>query len=151
MLLLGSISSSTAPTIEATAGKAAAPRAVSGPLRLRSPLLAPPDEVEAEWDRAVYDRANSKCLWSINGRLTQQAHADITILSAADTFGLEPDDYAASQLTPSASQLKSESLQTQTKQFDILLTRAALRFISHVHYGRIDPRAAGFELESIAQ
>lgn len=30
-----------------------------------------------------------------------------------------------------------------------MLTRAALRFISQVHYGRINPRAAGFELAQL--
>lgn len=143
-LLLGSISSSHASTNEHTADQAAVPRTVSGFPRLRSLLLAPPDEAEAKVVRAVYERTNSTLLWSLKGEPTQQARAVIGILSMAATFGLEPDDYAADLLARSVLQPKRAP--SQMSEFDILLTRAVLRFISHVHYGRIDPRAAGFEL-----
>ena len=145
-LLLGSIRTSDAATIEPAAGKLASTRTGSEQLRHWSPLLSALEGDEAALVRAVYDRANSTFLWSSQGQPTQQARAVIGILTAADTFGLEPNDYAADLLTTNAFQLNSESSQTQTSQFDILLTRAALRFISNVHYGRIDPRAAGFEL-----
>jgi murein L,D-transpeptidase YcbB/YkuD len=144
-LLLGSIRTSDA-TIVATTDKTAFPPAGSGQLRHWSPLLGALEGDEAGLVRAIYDRGNSTFLWSSQGRPTQQARAVIGILVAADTFGLEPDDYAANLLTTNASQLNSESSQTQRSQFDILLTRATLRFISNVHYGRIDPRAGGFEL-----
>ncbi len=146
VLLLGSTSTAHAATLGAASEKAAPPSTDSGQLRLKSRLLAPPEEVEAELIRAVYDRANSTFLWSSKGQPTQQARAVIGFLSAADTFGLAPEDYAANLLATNASQLNNHSSPTQTRQFDLLLTRAAMRFISHVHYGRIDPRAAGFEL-----
>jgi L,D-transpeptidase YcbB len=146
MFLLGGIRSSDAVTTGATSVKAAFNPAVAGQLQHPSPLLSALAGDEAGLVRAVYARTKSTFLWSSQGQPSQQARALIRLLAAADTFGLEPDDYAASLLTASASQLNSESSQTLTSQFDILLTRAALRFISNVHYGRINPRAAGFEL-----
>jgi murein L,D-transpeptidase YcbB/YkuD len=146
LVLLGSTRISDAATIGAASDKGPFTGAVSGQLRHPSPLLSALEGDEAGMVRAVYDRANSTFLWSSQGRPTQQASAVIGILAAADTFGLEPEDYAAGLLSATVSQLNSASSQTQTSQFDILLTRAALRFISNVHYGRIDPRSAGFEL-----
>lgn len=143
VLLLGGVSTFGA-AIRATSDKSASLRAAQ--LRHFSPLLGALEGDEAELVRAAYARGNSTFLWSAHGQPTQQARTIIGILAAADTFGLEPAEYAADLLTTNASQLNSQSSQTQTSQFDILLTRATLRFISHVHYGRIDPRAAGFEL-----
>lgn len=146
VLLLGSTGTSNAASLGATLTNAAGPGSVSGQLQFRSPLPAPPEEEETESVRAVYERANSNYLWSSHGKPTQEARAVMQLLAAADTFGLQPDDYAAGLLAADVSQLNSSSSQTQLRQFDVLLTRASLRFISHVHYGRIDPRAAGFEL-----
>ncbi len=146
MLGLGSMSSYGARTGAATKDTAPLLRAASGPLRVRSPLPAPLEGAEAELLRDVYAQANSTFLWSLKGQPTPQARAVIGILSAADTFGLQPDDYAAGVLNASASLSNGMPSQTQSSQFDLLLTRAALRFISDVHYGRIDPRETGFEL-----
>ncbi len=102
------------------------------------------------WRRTWFEPSSIKHIQHFSGASrvipTQQARAIIGILSVADTFGLAPDDYAADLLAAAASKLSGESSRTQTSQFDLQLTRAALRFISDVHYGRIDPRAAGFEL-----
>ncbi len=141
-----SMSSFGAGTRAATKDQHSLLGAVLGPLRVRSPLLAPAEGTEAAFLRDVYARANSTSLWSLKGQPTPQARAVIGILSAADTFGLQPDDYAAGLLAAWISPPNGMPSPTQSAQFDLLLTRAALRFISNVHYGRIDPRATGFEL-----
>jgi L,D-transpeptidase YcbB len=146
LLLLSSIGTSEAKTIRAASENGELLHTVSGQLPHPNSLLSALEGDEAALVRAVYDRTNSTFLWSSHGQPTRQARALIQALAAADAFGLQPDDYAAGLLIVSASQLNSESSQTRTSQFDLLLTRAALRFISHVHYGRVDPRAAGFEL-----
>lgn len=96
--------------------------------------------------RSVYDRVGSTLLWSTDGQVSEQARELVKLLRTADTFGLEPSDYAADRLTDTAGQLGSTSSATDSARFDVLLTRAAVRLISYLHYGRIDPRAAGFEL-----
>jgi murein L,D-transpeptidase YcbB/YkuD len=109
-----------------------------------SPSIAVRGEVALV--RSVYDRVGATLLWSTHGQISEQARDLVKILHAADAFGLAPSDYAADRLTATAGQLGSTSSDTDSAQFDVLLTRAAVRLISHLHYGRIDPRAAGFEL-----
>jgi L,D-transpeptidase YcbB len=109
-----------------------------------SPSIAVRGEVALV--RSVYDRVGATLLWSTHGQISEEARELVKILHAADTFGLAPSDYAADRLTATAGQLGSTSSETDSAQFDVLLTRAAVRLISHLHYGRIDPRAAGFEL-----
>ena len=45
-----------------------------------------------------------------------------------------------------AARLNSGSTVLEYTRFDQLLTQAAVRFISRVPYGRVNPRAAGFEI-----
>ena len=101
---------------------------------------------EATLVRSIYGRMNSTLLWITHGELSQQASALVTILRTADELGLEPSAYGADLLTATATQLGSQSSEEDYARFDILLTQAAVRLISHLHYGRVDPPAAGFEL-----
>ena len=88
-----------------------------------------------------------------------QALALVRVLRDAGAYGLEPQDYAASELTASLAALatsggddsrpRAVALSDEAErwaQFDVQLSAAALRLICDLHYGRIDPRAAGFEL-----
>jgi L,D-transpeptidase YcbB len=109
-----------------------------------SPGIAVPGEVALV--RSVYDRVGMTLLWSTHRQLSEQARELVKILHAADTFGLAPSDYAADVLIATAGQLGSTPSEADSARFDVLLTRAAVRLISQLHYGRIDPRAAGFEL-----
>lgn len=95
--------------------------------------------------QSIYARAGSTLLWTRHGQLSEQARALINILNAVESLGLRPDDYAAVIITATAGQLNNQSSTAEYTRFDHLLTRAAVRFISHVHYGRVNPRAAGFE------
>lgn len=146
LLLLGGIQTLGAAPVGTSIGQPTSPLRESGQARRWSPLLSALEGDEAELVRTTYDRMNSTFLWSSKRQPTPQARAFIEILSTADLFGLEPSDYAANLLTADAAQLNSTSSDIEASQFDILLTRAALRFISNVHYGRIDPHATGFEL-----
>ena len=147
-LLTGSIRTSDGASIGAIPAIPVFPGPMHGQVRHWSPLLSALEGDEAALVRAVYEHAKSTFLWSSQGQPTQQSRAVIKILGEADTFGLDPEDYAAGLLVSTASQLNAASSQTQRSQFDILLTRAALHFISDIHYGRIDPHATGFELAS---
>jgi murein L,D-transpeptidase YcbB/YkuD len=92
--------------------------------------------------RAVYASSGS-LLWSTQGGLSEQARALMKMVHEAGTFGLIPDDYGDGQLVKS---LDSAAESSDPAQFDVWLTLCAARFISHLHYGRIDPHRAGFEL-----
>jgi murein L,D-transpeptidase YcbB/YkuD len=102
---------------------------------------------EDEQLRSLYARSTSLLLWSEQGRLSRQAGELVDLLRSADTYGLMPSDYDADLIAAERSRLASSSSADDWTRFDLMLSRAALRLITHLHYGRVDPRAAGFELQ----
>ena len=71
-------------------------------------------------------------------------------LRTADTYGLRPQDYAEGwnsqpSLIPTTDGEARSRFETQ---FDLALSVAAVQFLTHLHFGRVDPYAAGFNLES---
>lgn len=92
--------------------------------------------------QALYARAGAQPLWVARGRATPQATALLGILATASSFGLQTSDYGIEALMTAHN-----ALQDTEPGFDALLSRAAIRLVTHLHYGRIDPRTAGFELQ----
>jgi L,D-transpeptidase YcbB len=84
--------------------------------------------------RSVYAQRANAPLWSHDGRASAQAQAVVRELQRADTYGLERADYAVADAGRSG-------------RFDVQLSAAALRFLSDLHYGRVKPSAAGFNLQ----
>jgi murein L,D-transpeptidase YcbB/YkuD len=144
VLLLNAALPSNAATVRGNNPPPAAFAAALQELDTKPPWTA--GTVEATLVRSFYSRVNSTLLWSTRGQLSEQARKLVIIMNGANAFGLEPSDYGADLLTETAALLGSESSEEESTRFDVLLTRAAVRLISHLHYGRIDPRAAGFEL-----
>lgn len=114
--------------------------ALSGRAHARLPSLAAAHEDAML--QTLYARAGTRPLWIEHGRPTPQATELLRILATADTFGLRTSDYGVEVLATA----RNASQGTAT-QFDALLSRAAIRLVTHLHYGRIDPRTAGFELQ----
>ena len=92
--------------------------------------------------RAVYG-SQSVPLWVRGGQPTPAALALLRTLQQADAYGLEPRDYDADGL---AMLTLSPGDTQRWATFDVNLSAAALKLIADLHYGRIDPRAAGFDL-----
>jgi murein L,D-transpeptidase YcbB/YkuD len=121
-------------------------------------LPAAVDEIEAEplpgssveHERAMleslYAAPDALLLWSEHERLSRQARELLEILKSSEAYGLRPSDYGVDRLLASATELSNDSPAVDWAQFDVRLSRAAIRLITHLHFGRIDPRAAGFEL-----
>jgi L,D-transpeptidase YcbB len=107
------------------------------------PGVAAPEE--AVLVQSIYARTGATLLWSSGGQVTAQALALANVLNTVATFGLRPGDYAADLITAVAARLNKQSGAAEFARFDQLLTLAAVRFIGQVHYGRVNPRAAGFE------
>jgi murein L,D-transpeptidase YcbB/YkuD len=113
--------------------------------------------------REVY-AARDRLLWVVDGRPTQAALALVQTLQQARAYGLEPQDYDADGLAALAAGMtgasrafaigSGEGTEAGTETidaqrwvtFDIDLSAAALKLLCDLHYGRIDPRAAGFDL-----
>jgi len=115
--------------------------------------------------RGVYASAEGP-LWLAHGRPTRQALALLSILEGAQGYGLQPTDYDAAPLSAHATAISGNSPSglgrapyrasatapcgaddgTDEAQFDLDLSAAAIALVSDLHYGRIDPRAVGFDL-----
>lgn len=113
----------------------------------RSALSGPIVAHETDTLRSLYARQGMQLLWSEHGRLSRQGAEFTGILRSADTYGLQPSDYDADLLASTADRLAATDPAEQWVRFDVLLSRAAIRLITHLHFGRVDPRAAGFELK----
>jgi L,D-transpeptidase YcbB len=86
--------------------------------------------------------AQPALLWSSGGHPTSQARALGNELTRAAVYGLEPENYAP----PAPPAAGADA--AQWASFDRQLSMAALRFLSDLHYGRVDPATAGFHLEA---
>lgn len=113
--------------------------------------------------RAVYGSRDA-LLWVADGHPTPSALSLLQTLQRADAYGLVPQDYDAEGLSalaatalgnggavatggPPLAPTSSESGDLQRwAPFDLNLSAAALKLLCDLHYGRIDPRAAGFDL-----
>ena len=86
-------------------------------------------------------------LWSAGGRPTVQALRLSEIVRTSDTLGLDPEDYGSSLIAAAQQSLAGgAATPASLDSFDELLSRAAVRLVTHLHYGRVEPAAAGFEL-----
>ena len=85
--------------------------------------------------------------WTSNSVPTPQARALIQALHRADEKGLEPEDYDAPRWTERLARFASASPVSpeELARFDLGLTVSALRYVAHVHHGRLDP--ANFQSE----
>ena len=97
---------------------------------------------------AVYGGREFTPLWTHEGKPTPPSVALVQELRAADAYGLRPSDYAGDALASLLSKpIGDGSAETERwAGFDVELSAAVLRFLTHLHSGRVDPRAAGFEL-----
>src|ERR1700751_2265916 len=97
---------------------------------------------------AVYAQRANAPLWSRDGQATNQARALVHELQRADTYGLERSDYAAEALAQLMQKPAGPEAADAARwgRFDVQLSGAALRFTSDLHYGRVAPKAAGFNL-----
>jgi murein L,D-transpeptidase YcbB/YkuD len=69
-------------------------------------------------------------------------------LQNAESYGLETQDYGGTEIAQLLNVQASPALGDDARwaQFDVMLSAAALRLVSDLHYGRVTPEAAGFKL-----
>lgn len=96
----------------------------------------------------LYARRQNRPLWSRAGAVTPQARALVGALRGCATYGLRPEDYRAEPLAHELDALLATPSPTaaQWMAFDAGLSEAALRLLHDLHFGRIEPRAAGFDM-----
>ncbi len=92
-------------------------------------------------------RSQSALLWSRAGSVTPQARALVALLQSAADYGLNPQNYEAPELSAEVAALPAhEAAPADCRRLDLALTEAALTLVRHLHFGRVDPRAAGFDM-----
>jgi murein L,D-transpeptidase YcbB/YkuD len=84
---------------------------------------------------------------------TAQAQQVIAILLQAEQKGLSADDYDGPRWAGRLAKLKPATLQpseVDATQFDVALTVCAMRYISDLHIGKVNPKhfAFGFDIEA---
>jgi murein L,D-transpeptidase YcbB/YkuD len=91
---------------------------------------------------------NADPLWLSQGHPTAQARAVIMSLGQADDQGLHASDYDAELLAKWLDSPELQAGKTDTEaRFDVALSIAAARYVTHLHQGRVNPKSVGFALE----
>jgi len=118
---------------------------LAGPLPVAAAAAGARPAVEA-----IYARHGNELLWSRGGSATAQARALILLLQSASDYGLSAGDYGGAQLATELAALSAQRPATPAawSGFDRELTSSALTLVRHLHFGRVDPHAAGFDMPS---
>src|SRR5208283_5518756 len=147
-----------APSPAATATAAeVAPAAVPGPGDLNA-LIAAGSLPDLRWPnftdyradvKKFYDAGGDSLAWIQNGKASPQAVSMILLFQQAATKGLNPEDYDASRwdarlakLQPTAPKPSDSDL----AHIDLAMTVSAMRYISDLHIGRVNPQHFKFGL-----
>jgi murein L,D-transpeptidase YcbB/YkuD len=96
-----------------------------------------------------YQEAGWSPGWVAEGQPTPQAQAMITQFKQATQKGLNPEDYDASRWDGRVAKLKpatSAPADSDLAHFDLAMTVCAMRFISDLHIGRVNPQHFKFDL-----
>jgi len=108
----------------------------------------PGSEAERGHLPALYPSSPPAPLWlDTAGRPGPSAREALSILSSAGAEGLEPGDYQAEDLEHLARAMGSGSTQAEEgARFDVGLSLSMMRYLRHLHRGRVDPKTIGFQV-----
>jgi len=97
----------------------------------------------------LYDNRAGSLLWAPTGAASPQALRLLQALQDVAAEGLSAADYDADLLARRLAQLQSDggAAAASWVDWDIALSAAALKFVRHLHYGRVEPLSAGFDLD----
>ena len=157
-LLLLSVVVSCHHKVDAPSVNEAEPLSSEGQAALQSILetgrlsdLRWPDFSDYRGDVAkFYDAYGDALPWVREVQATPQARAMIAILQNAGEKGLSPEDYDASRWSGRLARLRPatrDPKESDVVRFDVALTVSAMRYISNLHVGRVNPRSLDFEAD----
>jgi murein L,D-transpeptidase YcbB/YkuD len=98
-----------------------------------------------------YDAAGYAPVWLTGNEPTPQAQVVIDVLKQADKKGLNAEDYDASRWAERLARLRQSPSASDRARFDATLTVCAMRYISDLHIGRVNPRHLKFNLDVTAK
>jgi L,D-transpeptidase YcbB len=96
----------------------------------------------------LYTRRRGVLLWSTADGATAAAHALVGALQAVAAYGLRAEDYGADRLATQLEALSVDHQATDVQRalFDASLSNSVLKLLHDLHFGRVDPHAAGFDM-----
>ncbi|MFZ0677614.1 L,D-transpeptidase family protein [Candidatus Binatus sp.] len=99
--------------------------------------------------KKFYDAGGYSLAWIQNGKASPQAVSMILLFQQAATKGLTPEDYDASRWDARLAKLQPTAPRpsdTDLAHIDLALTVCAMRYISDLHIGRVNPQHFKFGL-----
>lgn len=105
--------------------------------------------------KQFYEAREYALAWTVDGELTAQARAMIEEFDHAALKGLKPQDYDADRWAARVDELarikksndSSADAQNKVAQFDAAMTITAMRYVSDLHSGRVNPQQLNFDID----
>ena len=96
--------------------------------------------------REFYESRQYRPVWFDNGQVTRQGVLLLQTFRNTDRYGLRPDDYDGTALVYRAIAFVTNAKESANAELDLAITIAAARLIRHLHFGRVDPKQAEFDV-----
>ncbi len=96
--------------------------------------------------RKFYSAGGDALVWTQSGQPTSQGSAMIAQFKQARGKGLDPNDYDAPNWDGRLARLGASAAPADLANFDLILTYCAMRYISDLHIGRVNPENFKFGL-----
>ena len=92
--------------------------------------------------KEFYEQSGYQLGWSRGGKPTAQAIELIGILEQAEQKGLDSNDYDGARWPERLTALQGATVPAESNlvNFDLALTVSAIRYISDLHLGKVDPK-----------
>jgi murein L,D-transpeptidase YcbB/YkuD len=104
-----------------------------------------PDFSDVQKDVSTfYEESNGALIWIVDGKTTPRASEMIEVLRRADFEGLEAGDYDGARWAERVYHLEAPHTPQAESRFDLALTVCAMRYISAVSVGRVNPQHLNF-------
>jgi murein L,D-transpeptidase YcbB/YkuD len=95
-----------------------------------------------------YESSGYAPAWLRNNEPTQEAQTVIEVLKQADSKGLNAEDYDGPRWADRLTRLRQSPSPADQARFDAALTVCAMRYISDLHIGRVNPQHFKFNLDA---
>jgi murein L,D-transpeptidase YcbB/YkuD len=98
--------------------------------------------------QALYSALGYSLAWVAGNQPTSQARQIIEELKHADEKGLQPEDYDGPSWDVRVAAFMPAKRPSDTEKiaFDVSLTFSTMRFLAHLHHGRVNPDSLHFAL-----
>jgi L,D-transpeptidase YcbB len=97
--------------------------------------------------QSLYRSSGYVPIWSFEARPTPQALQIVHKLETAEEAGLRALDYDGPSWPERVAHFAAAESPEQLVQFDLVLSHRAVRYVSDLRYGRVNPRSVGLGLK----